>query len=210
MTQVIKKRRSQEERSYEMQQRILNAAFELLRERGYPKFSTIEVAKRAKVSRGALVHHFASKAVLVESAIEHVFNRSLVAGLERVAKLNSTKDPIGAVLEEALDFYFSDFFYVGLEMLISGTKDEDLKDKFSRVVHNYRQPMEEEWLKVLCDNGLPVEIAEELMWLTVNIVRGAAIRALWRNEPERINKCLNTWRNMVACYTSVKLVPSRN
>lgn len=198
MTQV--KRRTQEERSHDMQQRILDAAFELLRDKGYSNFVTTEVAKRAKVSRGALVHHFATKADLIESAIEHVFNKSLFAGMERAKNVTSSEDPIGAVLEDALDFYFSDYFYVGLDMLIAGAKDEGQKDKFVRVVRNYRQPIEEEWLKVMCDNGLPVELAQELLWLTVNIVRGSAIRALWRHEPELVTKYLGTWKNMVACY----------
>ena len=199
MTQV-KRRRTQEERSHDMQQRILDAAFELLKDKGYSNFATTEVAKRAKVSRGALVHHFATKADLMESAIEHVFNKSLSAGIERAKKVTSSRDPIGAVLEDALDFYFSDYFYVGIDMLISGAKDPGHKDKFIRVVRNYRRPIEEEWLKVMCDSGLPVELAEELLWLTVNIVRGSAIRMLWQNEPKLINKYLGTWKNMVACY----------
>jgi len=53
------KRGTQDERRRATQEAILKAAVALLVEEGYAKFSTISVAKRAGVSRGARENHFA-------------------------------------------------------------------------------------------------------------------------------------------------------
>lgn len=58
-------RRTQQQRSELTRRRILDATFELLKEKGVSGFRIADVALRAGVSRGALVHHFRSKDALV-------------------------------------------------------------------------------------------------------------------------------------------------
>src|SRR6202008_2095778 len=52
--------------------RLLDATIETLVESGYSRTSTLEVQARAGVSRGALLHHFASRADLLISAVDHL------------------------------------------------------------------------------------------------------------------------------------------
>ncbi|MFV0679282.1 TetR/AcrR family transcriptional regulator [Ottowia sp.] len=63
-------RRTQEARSAETRQRLMNAALDLLSERGYEQVSTTMMARRAGVSNGALTHHFPSKTELMGAAFE--------------------------------------------------------------------------------------------------------------------------------------------
>ena len=67
------RRRTQEERSAATQTRLLDAAVECLVELGYGATTTTVVAERAGVSRGAQLHHFATRADLVGAAVQHVF-----------------------------------------------------------------------------------------------------------------------------------------
>ena len=66
-----KKRRTQEERSAETKKRLLEATIDYLNELGYNKTGTVEIARRAGVSRGALVHHFPSKHDLIVATAEY-------------------------------------------------------------------------------------------------------------------------------------------
>jgi AcrR family transcriptional regulator len=70
-------RRTQAERRAETQGRLLDAAIECLVERGYPGTSTAEVCRRAGASKGALVHHYPTKADLLAAAVERLFFRRL-------------------------------------------------------------------------------------------------------------------------------------
>lgn len=197
-------RRTQEGRSDDMKQRILGAAFEVLKERGFADFTTIEVARRAGVSRGAQVHHFPNKHDLVIAAMEHVFDSALADGLKRVEVAKQSDQPLDAFIKDATAFYFSDHFYVGLDMLLSGGKDTGLRDPGVQVVRNYRRPVEQEWLSVMRKLGLPAAMTEDLMLLTVSVVRGFGIRALWWPDPEHDARLLALWQDMVRTYVETQ------
>ncbi len=194
------RRRTQEERSSEMKRRILDAAFEVLKERGYAGFTTAEVAKRAGVSRGAQVHHFPSKNDLVSAAVEHVFNMSLAYGLRLAQDARQSDDPIAALLSDATTFYFSDYFYVAVDMMLAAEKDPVFKEQTGQVVANYRQPVEDEWRKVMIEQGFPPDRAGDILWLTVSILRGAGVRRLWLREPGQITTIMGVWRTIVSAY----------
>ncbi|PRW64975.1 TetR family transcriptional regulator [Actinopolyspora mortivallis] len=51
---------------------LVESAIELFTERGYANSSLDEIAKRARVTKGALYHHFAGKRALFEAAFEGV------------------------------------------------------------------------------------------------------------------------------------------
>src|SRR6516225_546046 len=82
-----KKRRTQAERTQETRARILDAAVEVLRKNGYAHFRTADVARAAGVSRGAQLHHFATKEKLVYATMEHVFQNVLDTSRRRVRAL---------------------------------------------------------------------------------------------------------------------------
>src|SRR5882757_6748142 len=52
--------------------RILDATVLCLQEYGYAGTTTVRVVERAGVTRGALAHHFASKADMVAAAVGHI------------------------------------------------------------------------------------------------------------------------------------------
>lgn len=193
-------RLTQAERSERMRQRVLAAAFEVLRERGCAGFTTAEVARRAGVSRGAQLHHFPSKHELVTAAMEHVFSISLAEGLALAAAAQRSGQPLETLLRDAQAFYFSDYFYVGLDMLLAGGKDPALSAAGVRAVREYRHPVEHAWLEVMRSLGLPPDNAEDLLLLTISLVRGFGIRNLWAPEPDRVARLLGLWQTMVSAY----------
>ena len=98
------RRRTQAERSEETQTRILKAAANLIRKRGYAHFRTAEVAKEAGLSRGAQLHHFPTKDSLVVATLEYVFEQARVLSRRRATAVNRPRDLIEAVIEDAREF----------------------------------------------------------------------------------------------------------
>jgi AcrR family transcriptional regulator len=74
---------------------LIQAALELFTKRGYASVGTEEIVTRAKVTRGALYHHFEDKRDLFRVVFERV-----EAGLmERIgARMDATDDPWGLML----------------------------------------------------------------------------------------------------------------
>jgi AcrR family transcriptional regulator len=67
-------RRTQQERREKTRTALLEATLSCLVECGYAGTTTLEVERRAGVSRGARIHHYPTKAQLVAAAIDHLYD----------------------------------------------------------------------------------------------------------------------------------------
>src|SRR3984885_8932094 len=72
MGELARAPRTQQQRRDETRRALLDAAVESLIEVGFTRTTTLEVQRRAGVSRGALLHHFPSKAELLVAAVDHL------------------------------------------------------------------------------------------------------------------------------------------
>src|SRR5512144_1744818 len=72
MPEAVRAPRTQQQRREETRRALLDAAVQSLIEVGFARTTTLEVQRRAGVSRGALLHHFPSKAELLVAAVDHL------------------------------------------------------------------------------------------------------------------------------------------
>lgn len=86
-----RQRRTQAERSAETRRRLIDAAIDLLSRLGYAATSTVLVADNAGVSRGAMLHQFASKALLMAAVAEASVEADYAA---YVAAIRDMTDPL--------------------------------------------------------------------------------------------------------------------
>jgi AcrR family transcriptional regulator len=95
---------------------ILDVAEELFTEPGYAAASVDEIAERARVTKGAVYHHFGSKPGLFRAVVERLFQR-LVGDLASAAEGLRTKsgrdlwDVVCAVHQKRLDLVGGDPAY---------------------------------------------------------------------------------------------------
>lgn len=78
---------------------VLQAAVGLLAERGYGGCSMAAVADRAGIATGSLYQHFANKAELSVELFRRVVNREIAAVTSAVARHETPKRRIAAVVE---------------------------------------------------------------------------------------------------------------
>src|SRR6202000_1318791 len=102
---VVHTRQRQADRSKQTRRKLMEATVECLVERGWTGTTTVLVAERAGVSRGAQLHHFPTQWELVAAAAEYVGAESVTEMLERAAALPATGDRTAAVVEFIIDFY---------------------------------------------------------------------------------------------------------
>src|ERR1700761_6000673 len=110
-------RRTQQERSAAMRLRLLEAAVDCLHDLGYSGTTTIEVAARAGVSRGAQLHHFPTKERLVTEAVRSVLAKRLEEFRGSFAGLPASDLP-GAAIDLLWEKLSGRIFYAWLELVV--------------------------------------------------------------------------------------------
>ncbi|MBF6288727.1 TetR/AcrR family transcriptional regulator [Nocardia cyriacigeorgica] len=83
--------------------RILDAATDLLVERGYAGWSTLAVQHAAGLSRGALLHHFPTLDALTAALVQHVVELNERAAHQAADAIGAAADPIERTLTALLD-----------------------------------------------------------------------------------------------------------
>jgi AcrR family transcriptional regulator len=118
--------RTQGERSAAMQRRLLDATVSALYEKGYGGTTTLEVQQRAGVSRGALLHHYASRADLMVAAVDHL-SRERIAEVLAIAQ---SAPPKARRIEWAVGVLWKTFegplFTASLELWLAARNDAEL------------------------------------------------------------------------------------
>jgi AcrR family transcriptional regulator len=120
-------RRTQEERSDSTRRRLLDATVECLVERGYAGTTTSEVQKRAGVSRGALLHHFPSRADLLTGAIRHLIEARQGGMRQAALRLPAGEERVRRVIEVLWSTFDGSLFWAAMELWLAARTDTDLR-----------------------------------------------------------------------------------
>lgn len=122
-----RERRTQAERRAHTHAALLEATTRCLVERGYSRTSTNDIIRIAGVSRGALLHHFASKAELLGAAVDHVVTRCEVEFRESFAALPVAERTLERAVDQLWDLFRGPSFDAALELLVAARTDRELR-----------------------------------------------------------------------------------
>ena len=131
--------------------------------------------------------------------MEHVFTNVLENSRNRARALKKGDDPLERMIDDGRDFFFSTPFFISLDIGTS-INSKRFRRKLMGMVRSARLPAEQAWLEALIASGMSEKTADDVLWLTLGLVRGLAIRMLWQDEPERFDRLLKLWRGIVEGY----------
>jgi AcrR family transcriptional regulator len=120
-------RRTNAERSATTRTKLLDAAVESLVELGYARTSTIEVARRAGVSRGAMLHHFPSKQSLLVAACDHSIERHADEVRAVVGAVPEGADRVDVVIDLLWGIMRGPTFAAPFELTAAARTDPELR-----------------------------------------------------------------------------------
>ncbi len=184
-------RRTQAERSEEMRARLAKAAYEVIAERGHSAFRTAAVLAHAGVSQGAMLHHFATKESLTLAAIDHALNLGNDASHIRIATVRDQPQAIlSAMADDFKDFFMGNRFWVSLDITMDAAKDTAVSPAIRAIVGKARHPIYQAWESVLVNAGWDAARAAEAVTLTAALISGFAIRSLWNDDEDALDKGL--------------------
>lgn len=108
---------------------ILDAAVACFYELGYTNTTTENIARKAGVSRGAMLHHFPTRFELIKAAVEHLNQQRLAMFAEEESRIQRGAEH--SRIEEGIDAYWRQLktptFVVFQELKIAARTDKELK-----------------------------------------------------------------------------------
>ncbi|MHA7833721.1 MAG: TetR/AcrR family transcriptional regulator [Algiphilus sp.] len=120
----------QAEKSLNTRSQILEAGIECLVEYGYAEAKTERIAKRAGVSRGAMTHHFPSRAELFQAIAQHIIEKRAEEFEELIKGVNVPEgqpprlEDMRQTMTVLQRFYTAPTF-VALDELLRGARTDD-------------------------------------------------------------------------------------
>lgn len=185
---------TQAERTAATRGRLLDAALDVLADHGYAATTTVEVARRAGVSRGAQLHHFPTKAELLAAAVELLYARRRE---EFAAAVAAMPDGIDRV-DEAIDLLWSMFsgptFPAWLELQVAARTDDELRPLVAEL--NRRAADDE---LAIFQQVVPLpdpDLSREALTFTFAVMNGLAVQHMAPGEHTDPDAVLTTLKNL--------------
>jgi len=183
-------RRTNRERSATTQAAILDATIEQLAEHGYGRTTTVEVAERAGVSRGALVHHFSTRSDLVLAALEYLCELRLEELEAGIARLSATADRPSAFVDLMWSTFEGPLFTAQLELWMAARADPELFARLYPLERGFGKRLSELCAEALGDGAGP------FYELTKHVMRGMAVERLLKSDERGRREILERWKTM--------------
>lgn len=170
-------RRTQAERSATMRTRILEATIGSLFRHGYGATTTVMVAATAKVSRGAMLHHFPSKADLMLATLTEVMQRTAADFLTAANRIEDGWERYAALPDLRFEAALEPAGVAFMEIMVGARSDEAVRqrfDEFRRQLAGRTAQRMAEWAQA---SGVKVTDRDQAVSRTVTLaVFGLAIQ----------------------------------
>lgn len=127
-------RRTQAERSAATQDALVEAAIELLIERGWAWTTAAAVCERAGCTRGALVHHYPNLSALLAHALEHIYADFVAMSEPEVAGFADAVDRLWAAMSDRR-------FKAVLEAWLAAANDPGLASEIAPAIARFAKLM---------------------------------------------------------------------
>src|SRR3954470_12869646 len=208
--------RTQQQRREETRGALLDAAVQSLIEVGFARTTTLEVQRRADVSRGALLHHFPSKAELLVAAVDHLAEmraREMKAFASQLPPERADRgdrpdreaaehgDPApggdprtGAVLGLLWQCFSGTFFKVSMELRTAARTDPDLRRVLTAAERSLRDRIVAQ-SRTLFGRAVAEHAGlERALDLTLQLMIGAAMTSVLHGQSSQLDDLICDWK----------------
>lgn len=181
----------QAQKSAATQLQIVEAAIRCLIKYGYADTTTPKIAAEAKVSRGAMMHHFPNRLEVIRAAITHLHNKRLKAFKRAVTDVPPGTDRLHELTRTYWRQVNHPLFTAFHELAVAARTDKDLAEilepaqqEFYAQWHRRAETLFPEWL---ADR----EKFELALHLVQNLLEGMAIGLQFRPPQPMTEKLLD-------------------
>ncbi len=192
-----RRRRTQEERTAETRAKLMEATLDILLERGYARASTLDIADRAGVSRGALTHHFDSKDDLVCQSVEHMLRDATAEIRDYAERVQSGRIQLGSFIDHLWSMFSGRLFYVTLEHVTEARHNDFLRERLVPVVREFHLALDRIWSDFFRGTDLKSEEVATAFNACLCLLRGMGVQTVLRSDPAYYERLLDFWKRIV-------------
>jgi AcrR family transcriptional regulator len=176
--------RTQQQRREETVARLLDAGIDTIIDVGYARASAAVIAKRAKVSDGALFRHFPTMGDFMAATAREVMRRQLDAFTKQVAEIPADKPALEAALTIMRDLTGNATNTVMYELMVAARTDEKLRATLQEVLTEYVANIYDVAKALPGADRFPDDTFIALVAIITNTFDGAAIVRAVLPQPE--------------------------
>lgn len=202
------RRRTQDERSAATIKKISEATIALIAEVGFVNVTTTMVAKRAGTSRGAILHHFPSKAELVKHATGDMWAQVTAASRDMREQAATSELDADALVDAVWTGLMTDTYVsVSIDMMTAARGDADLAAHVDtwirRMFVSYRKTAK----LIFAAKGLSEEDSETLIILITSALRGLRIAQMFEPGADRTLAARSMLADLIRSYMAQRVKP---
>jgi AcrR family transcriptional regulator len=197
MPEAARAPRTQQQRRDETRRALLDAAVESLIEVGFARTTTLEVQRRAEVSRGALLHHFPSKAELLVAAVDHLAEmraRELKQLAAMLPEERAGRARTDAVLGLLWQCFSGAFFQVTMELRTAARTDAELRPVLVLAERSLRDRIVSQSRTLFGKDVAEHPGLERALDLTLQLMIGAAMSSVLHKDEGRLDELIEDWK----------------
>lgn len=190
--------RTQEERTAATRGRLVDATLDVLLAKGYSATTTVDIAARAGLTRGALSHHFSGKDELVVEAFDQ--HLTLVAadirtyaGLVRDGSLS-----LSDFIDRVWTIFSGRFFMLTLEEITAARHNDYLRVRLVKRTREFHDTLDGLWGHFFSGTGLNRTEVEVMFNATLCLLRGMGVQTVLRDDPVYYRRLLRFWKAVLA------------
>ena len=189
--------KNQQGRSAATREKLLDAAYNILRDFGHADLRSAKVSLEAGVSRGGLLHHYATKELLIAAVFERTVERMYEASLQQI---NSAPDDalLPAIVADARSRFLGCSYRIMLDILIASGKEKPLIDVRKALAERYQVTARERWMHRLISTGVEEKTADQVTRLLWNMVKGLAVRNLVHTDQAYCDSIIELGLNLAS------------
>lgn len=185
-------RRTQAERSTSTRRKLLAAAIDLICETGFYDLTLGEVADRAGTTRGAVQHHFGTRAELLLALVNDFSPAYLQPAV--LPQHGSIAARVDAVIDHFWALYQHKQALAVFHLWLGVRSDPDLQPVLEMTMQRFERVLDRQWREIFADRHLPAARIAAARHVTLASLRGFAIyrldRRRWRAELSLLKEML--------------------
>ncbi|MBA4264741.1 MAG: TetR/AcrR family transcriptional regulator [Comamonadaceae bacterium] len=172
--------------------RILDAAVLSLIEQGAARTTTLEVQRKAEVSRGALLHHFPTHAALLAATVHDLVKRNEQSVFAMAHRLKSAPNPMERAIRSLALMMAEPAFMAELELWALARTDEGLREALRETERDARKESERV-LRILFAPVADRPGHDAVIAMTTDFLRGHVLSGVLRRNPVRRQQMISNW-----------------
>jgi AcrR family transcriptional regulator len=188
--------------------RILRAAVDSFQALGYAATTTLEVQRRAGVSRGALLHHFPTRPQLVAAAIAELVSLNEEAMRDSLAEAATDHDPVDRARRALRSIASRPAFGIEMELWTAARSDAELRSHLRKAERSAMK----DWQQGLDEMFGPDLVAHpaypSVIAVTTPLIRGLAVTRSLTASTTGLDRSLDAWAAFARQALDIPCLPT--